>query len=259
VNGFLDSLVDYLQSHLTMVIDYAEKYGINIPVSEDSVVNEPLENGDTHDDHDELSALLQSATSKLLDGMNVDGPAESLTDSLGLGKLIQESLQSQSVPVKDEGAETNGNGSGLLESGGLASLIASKLTDFDHFSNASNVTPGEGQHHGLPQVTNGKAPRLHLLDHYLTLSSLHAVSLPRAVQPPPILLLRSGPAATTSSSRWKQPSAQPDVPYVCSVRESPASGSRKVFLCSPPRGDPLDSQGVDTRRGEGSHGWPGHG
>ncbi|KAH8906615.1 hypothetical protein BR93DRAFT_625778 [Coniochaeta sp. PMI_546] len=154
VNAFLDSLVDYLQSHLTMVIDYAEKYGINIPVSEDSVVNEPLENGDSHDDHDELSALLQSATSKLLDGMTMDGSVESLSDSLGLGKLIQESLQSQSAPVKDEAAENNGNGSGLLESGGLASLIASKLTDFDQFTNASTVTTSEAPPHGLPQVTN---------------------------------------------------------------------------------------------------------
>lgn len=138
-----------------MVIDYAEKYGINIPVTEDSVVNEPLENGDINA-HDELSALLQSATSKLLDGMNVDGPTESSSDLLGLGKLIQESLQNQSAPVKDEGAETNGTGAGLLESGGLASLIASKLTDFDHFSAGSNATTSEGQHHGLPQVSNGK-------------------------------------------------------------------------------------------------------
>lgn len=140
-----------------MVIDYAEKYGINIPVSEDSVVNEPLENGDSHDDHDELSALLQSATSKLLDGMTMDGSVESLSDSLGLGKLIQESLQSQSAPVKDEAAENNGNGSGLLESGGLASLIASKLTDFDQFTNASTVATSEAPPHGLPQATNSKS------------------------------------------------------------------------------------------------------
>lgn len=163
-----------------MVIDYAEKYGINIPVSEDSVINEPLENGDTHDDHDELSALLQSATSKLLDGMGIEGPVESLSDSLGLGKLIQESLQSQ-APVKDEAAETNGTGSGLLESGGLASLIASKLTDFDHFTNPSNVATSEGQHHGLSQAISGKSPRWNLSSQYLTICSLYAVSLYGAV------------------------------------------------------------------------------
>ena len=159
VNGFLDNLVDYLQSHLTLVVDYAEKYGINIPVSEDSVANDSLQNGDAHDGHDELAALLQSATAKLSDGIDVEASGESLSDSLGLGKLIQESLQSQSFPVKEEGAETSGGGAGLLESGGLASLIASKLTDFDHFTSASTLTATEGQqqHHGLPQVTNGKS------------------------------------------------------------------------------------------------------
>lgn len=138
-----------------MVIDYAEKYGINIPVSEDSVVNEPQENGIVQDEQDELSALLQSATSKLLDDLKTDGTSESLSDSLGLGKLIQESLQSQSIPVKDETGEGNGNGAGLLESGGLASLIASKLTDFDHHMN-NPAAIDEGQHHGVPQVNNGK-------------------------------------------------------------------------------------------------------
>ncbi|KAB5585953.1 telomere repeat binding factor-domain-containing protein [Coniochaeta sp. 2T2.1] len=153
INGFLDSLVDYLQSHLTMVIDYAEKYGINIPVSEESVVNEPVENGDAHDDHDELSALLQNATAKLLDGMDMDRSADPSSDSLGLGKLIQESLQNHSAPVKDEGPESNSNDGGLLESGGLASLIASKLTDFDQFANSSNAIGNEVPQHGLPQVT----------------------------------------------------------------------------------------------------------
>ncbi|KAB5582614.1 telomere repeat binding factor-domain-containing protein [Coniochaeta sp. 2T2.1] len=147
------NLVDYLQSHLTMVIDYAEKYGINIPVSEESVVNEPLENGDAHDDHDELSALLQNATAKLLDGMDMDKSADPSSDSLGLGKLIQESLQNHSAPVKDEGPESNSNDGGLLESGGLASLIASKLTDFDQFANSSNAVGNEVPQHGLPQVT----------------------------------------------------------------------------------------------------------
>ncbi|OIW27930.1 hypothetical protein CONLIGDRAFT_454628 [Coniochaeta ligniaria NRRL 30616] len=184
VNAFLDSLVDYLQSHLTMVVDYAEKYGINIPVSEDSVVNEPLESGDPHDDHDELSALLQSATSKLLDGMNMDGPVESLSDSLGLGKLIQESLQSQSAPVKDEAADSNGNGPGLLESGGLASLIASKLTDFDHFTNAANGTTNEGPQHGHPQVTTASMQSAYLAQ-YNHLTQQPYYSYGQLPPPPP--------------------------------------------------------------------------
>ena len=150
-----------------MVIDYAEKYGINIPVSEESILNEPFENRDAHDDHDELSALLQSATAKLLDGMDMGGSADPSSDSLGLGKLIQESLQNHSASVKDEGPENNSSGAGLLESGGLASLIASKLTDFDQYANSSIVNGNEVPQHGLPQVTQGKLPLRHFFGRFV--------------------------------------------------------------------------------------------
>lgn len=191
MNGFLDSLVAYLQNHLAVVIEYAEKYGINIPVSEESVVNEPLENRNVQDDHDELSALLQSATSKLLDELPLgdmgDSAGDSLSDSLGLGKLIQESLQNQIGPVKDEGAgSSTGDGSGLFESGGLASLIAAKLNNgFDSLANLSqNLANGQGQQQGLGQASSAPMQSPYLAQ-YNQLSQAPYYSYNNQPPPPP--------------------------------------------------------------------------
>lgn len=168
-----DDLGAYLQSQLGATIEYAEKYGINIPISEDLAVSEPLENGQLETDHDELSLLLQNATSSLIpndveDSANVDlgsstnEGSTSLSDSLGLGKLIQESLSGQGDPAKEELADTtatNGTGSDIFDSGGLASLIASKLnTGFGNVSNGSPSFSSPQPYHPttLPPTSAGK-------------------------------------------------------------------------------------------------------
>lgn len=170
MTGFLDSLVVYLQDHLAVIIDYAEKYGINIPASEESIMNESLGGGHVQEDHDELSALLQSATSKLLEELpglgdlgHASGTGDSLSDSLGLGKLIQESLQNQGTAKDDTSGVSGGDGSGLFESGGLASLIAAKLNNgFDNLPNHSQAYGnGQGQLSGLGQTaTTAPSPYL---------------------------------------------------------------------------------------------------
>jgi hypothetical protein len=192
MNGFLDSLVVYLQDHLAVIIDYAEKYGINIPASEESVLNEPLGNETVQDDHDELSALLQSATSKLLEDLpglgdlgNSSGTGDSLSDSLGLGKLIQESLQNQGAPKDEATGTSGGDGSGLFDSGGLASLIAAKLNNgFDNLANHSQTYGnGQGQLAGLGQATT-TAPSPYLAQ-YNQLAQAPYYSYNNQPPPPP--------------------------------------------------------------------------
>lgn len=192
MNGFLDSLVVYLQDHLAVIIDYAEKYGINIPASEESIVNEPLGDGNVQDDHDELSALLQSATSKLLEELpglgdlgHSSGTGDSLSDSLGLGKLIQESLQNQGATKDEAPGASGGDGSGLFESGGLASLIAAKLNNgLDHSANHSQTYGnGQGQLSGLGQAT-ATAPSPYLAQ-YNQLAQAPYYSYNNQLPPPP--------------------------------------------------------------------------
>ncbi|KAH8878638.1 hypothetical protein GQ53DRAFT_850111 [Thozetella sp. PMI_491] len=118
-DSLLDDFSAYLQAHLGSIIEYAEKYGVNIPVAEDTTAKDspapppaPAATAITVPvpalapdpdpvgelvDHDDLAALLQSATAKMEEEI-VEPPKEeesSAADGLGLSSIIQESLNSE--------------------------------------------------------------------------------------------------------------------------------------------------------------------
>ena len=224
----LRDLSTYLQTQLSTVIDYAEKYGINIPLSEELAPCDVLESAETAEpeEHDELSLLLQNATSGLIPSGAAEEPkseepptdaqeaSASLTDSLGLGKLIQDSLLGQDVPAGEESMNIpTAGGAGTFESRGLASLIASKLSN--GFTNASNGAHGvpttQGYHH--PSTINGKllAPLFFLPFFSFVASRMaslyknnrHPVSFARSTKPivtNPLLLLHANTGTSAAGS-----------------------------------------------------------
>ncbi|KAK4122877.1 hypothetical protein N657DRAFT_483077 [Parathielavia appendiculata] len=144
--NFAESLSIFLQSHLAIVVDYAEKYGVNIPLNEDDTAISQDPNGAQHEEHDSLAALLQSATSHLAqaegdhgqgkdalsNGTGSNGVAKQLgsaeNDDLDLKKLIEESLSTH-LPELKEPAANQPSSTGLpdFDSKNLASLISEKL------------------------------------------------------------------------------------------------------------------------------------
>jgi hypothetical protein len=130
-----EGLSAFLQSHLGVVVDYAEKYGVNIPPNEDEMVtsNAPQE------EHDGLAALLHSHLAKfegvaeqaqgvLSDG-SIPGQASLLENGKDdLTKLIEEGI-SKHVPELNDLSTNQHASTGLLDfdSKNLASLISEKL------------------------------------------------------------------------------------------------------------------------------------
>lgn len=140
-----------------MVVDYAEKYGVNIPLNEEEAA--PTRDADSvqQEEHDSLAALLQSATSHLTEteadaAQMKDILSEALAsapqvsgedDSLDLKKLIEQSLSSHIPDLKESSADQlTSNGLSDFDSKNLASLISEKLkSDLDIPS------------HGLPNLS----------------------------------------------------------------------------------------------------------
>ncbi|KAK3320754.1 telomere repeat binding factor-domain-containing protein [Cercophora scortea] len=138
-DNFAESLSVFLQSHLNIVVEYAEKYGVNIPLSEEVLDTDPIDlirNGAQGEEHDDLAAMLQSATSGITQDHEAGGARtgeltaeqqSSLADDLDLHRLIEQSLSNHDPEPKD----------GLLDQSlsndfsvkDLASLIAEKLND----------------------------------------------------------------------------------------------------------------------------------
>jgi protein TBF1 len=118
-----------------MVVDYADKYGINIPLSqEDTAAPEDHEQHQEHNQFD-LASLLQSnlAQTGLLKDMDtgnfLDDIPSSFNPSLDLTKLIERSLSSHNVEAGDE-AMGHDPSNDAADSGipkDLASLISEKL------------------------------------------------------------------------------------------------------------------------------------
>ncbi|TPX11866.1 uncharacterized protein E0L32_007364 [Thyridium curvatum] len=135
LNVFRDTLSTYLQSNIDTVLRFAESQGIEIPAEEDSGMDEQGVNATLSSENDELAAALQAATSSFgADLLAQSGASHeigaddlsSTTDSLGLKKLIEDSLSkeiSAAMPTSQEtgGAASSGGGSGLL------SLINEKI------------------------------------------------------------------------------------------------------------------------------------
>ncbi|KAM7204762.1 Telomere repeat binding factor (TRF) domain containing protein [Rhypophila sp. PSN 637] len=98
---FADNLSTFLQSHLGIVIEYAEKYGVNIPLSEDSVDTDMSNHNQQRDDDAELAALLESeatqqnmASREMQSGDPMADSSILLPDGLDLERLLEQSLQS---------------------------------------------------------------------------------------------------------------------------------------------------------------------
>ncbi|KAK3997209.1 telomere repeat binding factor-domain-containing protein [Cladorrhinum sp. PSN332] len=145
-NKVIDHLSAFLQSHLGVVIDYAEKYGVNIPLSEGDVMSfHILGTGDEKqgDQEDSLAALLQSSTSHFpLNGDAKDstphdvlpGQAGAGEPELNLTKLIEQAMSEQALSSHVDGfKETPGvqhatnNEQPSFDPTDLASFIAENL------------------------------------------------------------------------------------------------------------------------------------
>lgn len=147
-----------------MVVDYAEKYGVNIPLIEEEAANSRETSNIRQQEDDGLAALLQSATSHLVeneegglghvkDGLSggLSEPPGSIDDGLDLKKLIEQSLSTQIPELKATPADHQApNAIPDFDSKNLASLISEKL------KNDLETPP-----HGAPNLsTSAHAPNV---------------------------------------------------------------------------------------------------
>lgn len=132
----VECLSTFLQGHLSVVVDYADRYGVNIPLNEEDAVPVEDANGTHPDDHDSLAALLQTATSHLAQDPGDSGHGPDMLDHAGfeadgddvLKKLIEDSILSQfheaKEPMVDEHASADPPD---VDSKDLASFISETL------------------------------------------------------------------------------------------------------------------------------------
>ncbi|KAL2127703.1 hypothetical protein VTI74DRAFT_10295 [Chaetomium olivicolor] len=178
---FAESMSAFLQGHLGVVVDYAEKYGVNIPLNEEETTALRDVNGVQQlEEHDSIAALLQSATSHLIQNEASTGhvkPALSngtRTEQLGpidddgdeLKKLLEETL-SKHAPEPKEPSTDQPAASGVpdFDSKNLASFINEKL-------NSENLHLPDG----LPNLsvsgnTTNMGPAIH--PQYMNLPNQH--------------------------------------------------------------------------------------
>ncbi|KAK3955888.1 telomere repeat binding factor-domain-containing protein [Pseudoneurospora amorphoporcata] len=135
---FPEALCAFLQSHIGVIAEYAEEYGVKIPISDEPIISGPIQNdNNVQDEHVDLAALLQSKiveNGELKDfhtGNPNNEASVSVDDNFDLSKLIEQSLPDHINAMKDGLLEQNGQGesSGLFDTKDLASLIAEKLND----------------------------------------------------------------------------------------------------------------------------------
>ncbi|AEO61426.1 hypothetical protein MYCTH_2311569 [Thermothelomyces thermophilus ATCC 42464] len=143
---FTESLSAFLQSHLGVVVDYAEKYGVNIPLSEDEPATARGPNNSQHEEDKSLAALLQSQLEQtdrdlaaagkdaLSNGTASNQFGSAGNDGLELKKLIEESLPNCIPELKEQPTNMNSSdGASDFDSKNLASFISEKLkSEFDN-------------------------------------------------------------------------------------------------------------------------------
>ncbi len=140
-----ESLSAFLQGHLGIVVDYAEKYGVNIPLHEEDPGSPADQTTAQPEEHDSLVALLQSATSHLdqpeagpAHAHGIDGLPNGMAMDLGLSigdavevdlkKLIEDSLSTHAPELKEPAADHHlSAGLADFDSKNLASFISEKL------------------------------------------------------------------------------------------------------------------------------------
>jgi hypothetical protein len=237
---FLDLLSSYLRGQLDNLLEMADKYGISIPVAEETIpeiiptTDDPM--GDVHED---LSALLLKATSELVPESKAE-PTEaaepvtapevelSLTDTLGLGKLIQDSLTDHDASISEDQDAAAANSVKPSESNGLASLIASKLSNgFDNITSGISGLPSTTAYQQV--TTSGKC---HTIEQYMhdplliTTRSSSSISISSSAKPAvsdSIFLIYSTAGPISTSGGWFFTSTEPIISHFCTIRTSKAS------------------------------------
>ncbi|KAJ4306722.1 TTAGGG repeat binding factor [Collariella sp. IMI 366227] len=142
-DSFAESMSAFLQAHLGIVVDYAERYGVNIPLNEEETTTLRDTNGiQTLEEHDSIASLLQSATMHLdqpqgnamqakdalsngthvgqLDSLDVDGDND-------IRKLLEESLSKHAPEPRESSVDQPAGGELDFDSKNLASFINEKL------------------------------------------------------------------------------------------------------------------------------------
>ncbi|KAK4453049.1 telomere repeat binding factor-domain-containing protein [Podospora aff. communis PSN243] len=135
-NQFAEDFTAFLRGHLSMVVDYADKYGVNIPLSQDDAA--ALQSNERNQDQEQfdIAALLQSnlAQTGLLKevdtGNFLDDMPTSLNGDFDLSKLIEQTLTDHKLETND-GAMAHLSANDSADSGipNLAALIQEKLGD----------------------------------------------------------------------------------------------------------------------------------
>ncbi|KAK0651662.1 telomere repeat binding factor-domain-containing protein [Cercophora newfieldiana] len=134
-NQFAEDFSTFLRGHLSMVVDYADKYGVNIPLSQDDTAAPQIHEQNHDDEQFGLAALLQSnlAETGLLGNADtasfLDDMPSALDPNIDLTKLIEQSLSSHKAEANDE-LMGHMSSHDSVDSGvpkDLASLIQEKL------------------------------------------------------------------------------------------------------------------------------------
>jgi len=137
-NQFAEDLSTFLRSHLSMVVEFADRVGVNIPLSQrDTAVSQ---NHTREDDHFELASFLQAANPDLAQNEMLKDPENllagmpsSFESELGLSKLIEQSLSAHKLDsvgeLPDRAVPSDVPESSDAKDIDLASLIAKKLLE----------------------------------------------------------------------------------------------------------------------------------
>ncbi len=216
---FAESLSIFLQGHLGVVVDYAEKYGVNIPLNEEETAPLQDPNSTGQEEHDGFVVLPQPATSHLAHAEEDAGHGKDVLsngiipeqlgsaddDSLDLRKLIEESLSSHLPEVKDSSGDQHLSG-GLpdFDSKNLASLISEKLkNDLDIPAHGLPNLSASAHPPSLADSNNGKSPAIKSSVRRLTLHSSPTPSIPGAAEPlPSVALSTLHPGVGSRASCW---------------------------------------------------------
>ncbi|KAK0626372.1 telomere repeat binding factor-domain-containing protein [Immersiella caudata] len=135
-NQFAEDFTMFLRGHLSMVVDYADKYGVNIPLSQDDTSASQAHEQNQDREQFDIASLLQSnlaQTGLLKDvetGNFLDDIPTSLDPNFDLGKLIEQSLSGHKVEANDGAmAHLPSNDSADPGIPNLAALIQERLGD----------------------------------------------------------------------------------------------------------------------------------
>lgn len=219
---FAESMSVFLQAHLGIVVDYAERYGVNIPLNEEETTTLRDTNGvQTLEEHDSIASLLQSATMHLdqpqgnevqgkdalsngthvgqLESLDVDGDND-------IRKLLEESL-SKHAPEPNESSVNQPAGGELdFDSKNLASFINEKLNS-DNLHLADGLPNLSVPGHTGNVAGNGTGEQTPKMETRLTLKTLtlicrDASAILESNEPATLPVVQSG--CCSRACNWRQ-------------------------------------------------------